>query len=485
MAKKVVLYIKTTQNPEKDKRYMRSKITKRIFAALLCAIMLLPLLVSCGNGLSAYDIAVQNGFVGSESEWLASLKGSDGKDGEAGKDGKDGVDGKDFSALNTSLEKLYAAAVSEGYEGTIEQYKTEVLGIVDTEGEFERVVNRSLLTSVSIIAYFQYRVEGSAFTNTSKGGTAATGFFYSVDKEKGDAYIVTNFHAIHDSTAKDQISKEIYVYLYGKEYTEMQIPVEIVGGSATFDIAVLKISDCEYIKNGSALAVEFRSSSDAVLGETVYTVGNAKSMGLSTSVGTLTMDSMELEVTRADKNGEVNMRLMRTDAPLNHGNSGGALFDKNGKVIGVVVAKNVDDEVEGIGYVIPSDIALRAVENIIHSREKYNSSTIKKCILGITVSAREQYTEIDEKTGIVRRKEKVVVMEIVPNSAAQGKVFPNDEILSLEVNGKVVKADRVHNIVDFMLGVYVGDTVKVTLVRDGKEMTVEIKFTESAISDIA
>ena len=430
---------------------MRSNAIKRILAVLLSVLAVLPLLASCGNGLSAYDIAVQNGFVGSESEWLASLKGSDGKDGEAGKDGKD------FSALNTSLEQLYAAAVSEGYEGSIEQYKTDVLGIVDNNGEFERVVNRSLLTSVSIIAYFQYRVEGSAFTNTSKGGTAATGFFYSVDKEKGD----------------------------GREYTEMQIPAEIVGGSATFDIAVLKISDCDYIKNGNALAVEFRSSSDVVLGETVYTVGNAKSMGLSTSVGTLTMDSMELEVTRADKNGEVNMRLMRTDAPLNHGNSGGALFDSNGKVLGVVVAKNVDDEVEGIGYIIPSDIALRAVENIIHSREKYNSSTIKKCILGISVSAQEQYTEIDEKTGIVRRKEKVVVMEIVPNSAAQGKVFPGDEILSLEVNGKVVKADRVHNIVDFMLGVFVGDTVKVTFVRDGKEMTMDIKFTESAISDIA
>ena len=246
-----------------------------------------------------------------------------------------------------------------------------------------------------------------------------------------------------------------------------------------------EIANSDLIKNGNVEAVKFRSSSDAVVGETVYTVGNAKSMGLSASVGVLTMDSMELEVPRADENGEVTMRLMRTDAPLNHGNSGGAFFDKDGNVLGVVVAKNVDDEVEGIGYIIPSDIARRAVENIIHSNEKYNSTTIKKCILGISVAAEEPYTEIEEGTGVVRRREKVIVKEIVPNSAAQGKVFPGDIILSIEVNGNVVKADRVHNIVDFMLGVYVGDTVKVTLVRDGKEMTVEITFTESAISDIA
>ncbi|MBQ7010112.1 MAG: serine protease [Clostridia bacterium] len=462
---------------------MITNIFKRTVAVLMCAVVLLPLLVSCtADGLSAYDIAVKNGFAGSESEWLASLKGSDGKDGEAG---KDGVDGKDFSALNTSLERLYAAAVSEGYKGTIEQYKTEVLGIADENGEFERVVNRSLLSAVSIIAYFQYRVEGSSFTNTSKGGTSATGFFYSIDKEAGDAYIVTNYHAVYDDKAKEKLSKEIYVYLYGQEYTLQQIPAQFVGGSATFDIAVLRVINSDLIKNGNVEAVKFRSSSDAVVGETVYTIGNAKSMGLSASVGVLTMDSMELEVPRADENGEVTMRLMRTDAPLNHGNSGGAFFDKDGNVLGVVVAKNVDDEVEGIGYIIPSDIARRAVENIIHSNEKYNSTTIKKCILGISVAAEEPYTEIEEGTGVVRRREKVIVKEIVPNSAAQGKVFPGDIILSIEVNGNVVKADRVHNIVDFMLGVYVGDTVKVTLVRDGKEMTVEIKFTESAISDIA
>lgn len=455
---------------------MIKKYISRILAAALCLLLVLPAATACSEGLSAYDIAVKNGFSGSESEWLASLKGSD---------GKDGADGKDFSALNTSLEQLYAAAVSEGFAGTVEDYKREVLGIEGDADGFVRTVNTSLLSAVSVLSYFEYRSQGASFSSTTKGGTAATGFIYSIDKENGDAYVVTNFHAVYDGKAKEKLSKEIYVCLYGLEDSTMRIPAVLMGGSATFDIAVLKVTGSELLKSASVNAVEWRSSSGIVLGETVFTVGNAKSMGLSTAVGTVTMESMELEVPRADDNGEVVMRLIRTDAPLNHGNSGGALFDSDGKVLGVVVAKNVDDEVEGIGYVIPSDIARRVVENLIHSKEVYNSSTIKKCLLGITVTYEQPYTEVDPETGAVRRKEQVVVKEIVANSAAQGKVFAGDIILSLAVNGSEVKAERVHQIVDFMLEVFVGDTVTVTLIRDGKEMQVDIVFTESSVSDIA
>ncbi len=453
---------------------------KRITAFILCLILLIPVLVSCmaQAGLSAYDIAVKNGFTGSEQEWLESLKG------EAGENGADGKDGEDFSLLEASFETLYAAAVSQGYTGTAEEYKRDVLGI-DNDDDLVRTINSSALSVVSVLSYFNYRVQGASFSNTSKGGSAASGFIYKLDKAKGDAYIITNYHAVYDSTSKEKLSEEVYVRLYGLEQTELQIPAEYVGGTATFDIAVLKVTDSDLIKNGNVAAIQPRSSSGVKLGETVFTVGNAKSMGLAASVGTVSMDSMELEVDRADNNGKVVMRLLRTDAPLNHGNSGGALFDKNGKVLGVVVAKNIDAQVEGIGYIIPSDIAFRAADNIIHSKETYGVSNIKKCLLGITVTYEDPYTVIDPDTGAVYRKENVVVKDIVASSAATGKVFIDDIIISLALNGETVMADRVHNIVDFMLGVHVGDTVTVTLIRDGKEMNVDITFTESSVSDIA
>lgn len=462
---------------------MFSNSFKKITALILCLVFLMPSLASCmaESGESAYDIAVKNGFVGSEQEWLASLKGADGSDG---KDGTDGKDGEDFSLLNASFETLYAAAVKQGYTGTAEEYKRDVLGI-DGADALVQTINNAALSAVSVISYFNYRTQGSSFSSTSKGGSAASGFIYKLDKEKGDAYVITNYHAVYDVTSKEKLSEEIYVRLYGLEQTDLQIPAVFVGGTATFDIAVLKITNSELIKNGNAAAVETRSSSTAKLGETVYTIGNAKSMGLAVSVGTVSMDSMELEVDRADNNGKVVMRLLRTDTPLNHGNSGGALFDRDGKVIGVVVAKNIDDQVEGIGYIIPSDIAFRAANNIIHSSETYGVKNIKKCLLGISVAAEEPYTVIDSATGAVLRREKVVVQEIVASSAATGKVFVGDIIVSLSAKGETVMADRVHNIVDFMLGVYVGDTVTVTLIRNGEEMKVDITFTESSVSDIA
>lgn len=454
---------------------------KRITALFLCLVLLVPAFASCATrGLSAYDIAVNNGFKGTEKEWLESLKGDSGADG---KDGKNGEDGKDISLLDASFESLYAAAVEQGYKGTAEEYKRDVLGI-DNNDDLVRTINASALSAVSVLSYFNYRVQGTSYTNTSKGGSAATGFIYKLDKEKGDAYVVTNYHAVYDSESKEKLSQEIYIRLYGLEQTDLQIDAEYIGGTATYDIAVLKITDCDLIKNGNVVAVQSRSSSSVKLGETVFTIGNAKSMGLAASVGTVSMDSMELEVDRADDNGKVVMRVMRTDTPLNHGNSGGALFDKNGKVLGVVVAKNIDAQVEGIGYVIPSDIAFRAADNIIYSSEMYGVSNIRKCLLGITVTYEQPHTVIDPETGAVHRKENVVVKEIVPLSAATGKIEVGDVIVSLSLNGETVMADRVHNIVDFMLGVFVGDTVTVTLIRDGREMNVDITFTESSVSDI-
>jgi S1-C subfamily serine protease len=95
------------------------------------------------------------------------------------------------------------------------------------------------------------------------------------------------------------------------------------------------------------------------------------------------------------------------------------------------------------------------------------------------------YTVIDPETGAVHRREDVVVREIVASSAASGKIFVDDIIVSLSANGETVMAHRVHNIIDFMLGIRVGDTITVTLIRDGKEMTVDITLTENSVSDIA
>ena len=84
----------------------------------------------------------------------------------------------------------------------------------------------------------------------------------------------------------------------------------------------------------------------------------------------------------------------------------------------------------------------------------------------------------------VRTKEKIVVTEVSPNSAAQGKIFPDDIIIAIESKNERVEARRSYQLVDFMLSVRAGDVVKVEIERDGVLQTVEIAFSEANLSEI-
>lgn len=403
----------------------------KIICIVLCAVIIMPVLSACAkDGLSAYDIAVKNGFEGTEQEWLLSLKGADAP---------------------------------------------------DMSDAFARAVNRGLLSAVSITTYAEF---GDDETTTSQRKGVGSGFFYSIDKENGSAYIVTNFHVVYNKDARFPVLRQIHVSFYGLEESGYSVPATYVGGSATFDIAVLKIENCDQLKTGPWQVAPVRSSADIMLGETVFAVGDAKMLGISTAVGTVTQETLQKKIPRADENGEVDMRLFRVDAPINSGTSGGAVFDRNANVIGVVVAKNSDASVEGIGYIIPSDIALRVAGSLIDGYEKNGSDKLNKCLLGVTVIAKDPFVYVDEGTGAVRTKEKVVVTEVSPNSAAQGKIFPDDIIIAIESANERVEARRSYQLVDFMLSVRVGDVIKVEIERDGVLQTVEIAFSEANLSEI-
>lgn len=403
----------------------------KIICIVLCAVFIMPVLSACAkDGLSAYDIAVKNGFEGTEQEWLLSLKGADAP---------------------------------------------------DNSDAFARAVNRGILSTVSITTLAEYGTD-ELTSSTRKG--VGSGFIYGMDKENGSAYIVTNFHVLYDKSARFPIIKDIGVSFYGLDESGYSVPAAYVGGSATYDIAVLRIEDCELLKTGPWQAASVRSSSDIMLGESVFTLGNAKMLGISAAAGTVTQETLDKLIPRADGEGEVNMRLFRIDAPVNHGNSGGPVFDRNANVIGVVVAKNSDSDVEGIGYIIPSDIALRVAGNLVDGYEKNGSEKVQKCLLGVTVKAAKPFVYVDEETGAVRKKEKIQVTAVTPNSAAQGIIFPDDIIIAIENKNERIEATRAYQLVDFMLSVRVGDTVKVEIERDGVLQTVEIAFSEANLSEI-
>ena len=396
------------------------------------------------DGLSAYEIAVRNGYQGTEAEWLASLKGDKGEDG---KDGKDGLSGEDADHAQSM-----------------------------------RNINEALLASVSI--YCEYpKSSGSSYS-------AGSGVIHKIDKEKGDAYIITNYHVIYSasSTTEDKISNNIRVYLYGMYFDgtdnmdKTGIKAEFIGGSMTYDIAVLKLSGSEKIKNSDAMAIKVAHSNKVTVGMTAIAIGNAEGLGISVTSGVVSIESENISLTAVDNLTRVVMRVCRIDTAVNSGNSGGGLFNASGELIGIVNAKIKKTTVENIGYAIPSNIAVSAAQNIIDHCEGKDNKQLLKCLIGITVSTTDTRAEYNED-GSITLYDTVTIQDITETSIAFGTIKVGDILYKIQLgDGEEINICRQYELVDILLNARVGDSVKLTVLRNGKEVVFTGTFTEANLT---
>ena len=156
---------------------------------------------------------------------------------------------------------------------------------------------------------------------------------------------------------------------------------------------------------------------------------------------------------------------MRIDAAVNGGNSGGALFNSKGDVIGIVNAKMSSSSVDNIGYAIPSNVAKNVAENIIY----YDSidptcDSVMRTIIGIEPGIDRAYSVYDSETGKVHKMEQVKVANVTSGSAASGKIFANDILNSITIDGEKIEITRKYDIFDAMLKVKNSDSFKSTIV---------------------
>ena len=170
------------------------------------------------------------------------------------------------------------------------------------------------------------------FGMTSSTAVNGSGFILSED-----GYILTNYHVI-ETAYLNRLSVSVMTY-DGTEYT-----ASIVGFEAANDIAVLKIE-------ANGLHAATLGDSDAiVMGETVYAIGNPLGE-LAYSMSTGTVSGLNRVIVTEEAAGGINM--FQIDAAVNHGNSGGPVYNSRGEVIGVVTAKSGDTDAEGIGFAVP------------------------------------------------------------------------------------------------------------------------------------
>ena len=139
-----------------------------------------------------------------------------------------------------------------------------------------------MLSSVSITASGLGGLEGGA----------GSGIIYKLDKNVGTAFIITNYHVVYGENANNEfkVCDDIKVYLCGSEINngidnDMGINAEFIGGSMYYDIAILKVTNSELLKNSIARQAKIIDSDSVYAGQSVYAVGNAEGYGISVTSG--------------------------------------------------------------------------------------------------------------------------------------------------------------------------------------------------------
>lgn len=446
----------TPETPPEPEQPVRKK--NRVGTKVLVALLILALI--------AQAIVIGVGFASVKNIESSAINGngelviyySDGTSQNlgvvVGKDGQDGEDGK------------------SGTNGT-----TTIIGAEDST---TLSVSQALRSSVSILCTF---VAESRQGGTTTYYSAGSGVIYDLDMETGSAFVITNYHVVYDEDSRQDngIAETINLYLYGGEYSGLELQATYVGGSMYYDLAILRVENSDILKNSDALAVTVVNSDDVQVGSTAIAVGNAASEGISVTSGIVSVDSEYLSMTAVDGITTVDYRVMRIDTAVNSGNSGGGLFDRNGNLIGIVNAKIIDDGVENIGYALPSTVVTAVADNIIYYCYESDNENVMRAIMGITVITNDSCAVYEEETGLMKIRETVVVHSV--DETQLGKVFQvDDQLVSITIGGKTLQITRQHQLIDAMLTARVGDEVTFTVLRNGQETALSITVTEDCLT---
>ncbi len=361
---------------------------------------------------------------------------------------------------------------------------TQTLGASSGSGDPQQApsIELTLSGTESDIANATTKGLQSAVTVLLDGSISGSGVIYRMDKSAGDAFIITNYHVVYDSY-RGRVSNDLSVYLYGAEYESLAIPAEYVGGSMYYDIAILQIEDSERLRNAPAAAtVELADSDLTSVGTEAIAVGNPRGLGLSATYGIVSVDSESITMKAADDYTTVSLRVLRIDTAVNNGNSGGGLYDAQGKLIGIVNAKISSASVENIAYAIPSNVVRAVADNIIDHCYGTPLMTVQRCTLGISITITDSSAVINTETGGLSIVETVVISSDVTSGPAKDQLKRNDVLQSIKIgDGEARAITRSYHAVDAMLDARVGDTVEITVRRANGTVTASFTVTEAML----
>lgn len=282
--------------------------------------------------------------------------------------------------------------------------------------------------------------------NYSRGQLYSTGsgFVFKTDDKFG--YILTNYHVISGG------SEVSVVFTNNKEEK-----VTVVGYDEYSDIAVLSID-----KSNILATAQLGSSESLRIGDTTFAVGTPVDSSVYSWSVTRGILSGKNRMVQVDN---YVMSVLQTDTAINSGNSGGPLCNANGEVIGITNMKLASSQIEGMGFAIPIDDAVKNAESLISGKK------INRPYLGVSIYDNNNYFSNDTS----------VYVESVEHGGAADKagIKKGDKIIKIEDT-------EITNTSYFRYQLYkynIGDKIKITVERDGKEKTFTVTLTSNSVNN--
>lgn len=360
-------------------------------------------------------------------------------------------------SLPTLIGLLVVISLISGFVGAMIMIKLEPTtttnnGITTSNTELKET--NSIASAVEKVYDAVVVVEGYKDKQLASTGT---GFVYK--KSNNKAYIMTNHHVISDC---DSVK---VLFTNGNE-----LETKLVGSDTYSDIAVLSVKDSDEIKSAT-----MGDSSKLKVGDTVFTVGSPEGSDYAGTVtkGVLSAKDRLVEVALTNsQTSDYYMNVLQTDAAINPGNSGGPICNTNGEVIGITNMKLVDNSVEGMGFAIPIEDAIKYAETL----EK--EGKIDRPYIGISM--------LDLSNSYYLWQAGIMVPENITSGVAIYSVESNSpaEKAGLQKGDIIIKLgdNKTESLAEFRYELYKlspNDKVKVTYIRDGKENTTTIELGKS------
>ncbi|SDX52585.1 Do/DeqQ family serine protease [Lutibacter oricola] len=346
---------------------------------------------------------------------------------------------KVVEAKPTTMQTNFGNSMVAGMENTDFTVAAE-----KTLNSVVHVKNTSVKTYTDPMAQFFYG-QGNGTKQYSQVGTGS-GVVISKD-----GYIITNNHVIKNAT-------EIEVTLNNKKVYK----AELIGTDSTNDIALLKVEadDLPYVTFGDSNSIK--------VGEWVLAVGNPYNLTSTVTAGIVSAKGRDL-----DGNSSIDS-FIQTDAAVNPGNSGGALVNTRGELIGINTAiSSKTGSFVGYSFAVPSNIAQKVIEDIMEF------GSVQKAVLG--VKGGELNGNVSKKLD-VDLTEGFYIAEVIEGSGADKAGLESDDII-IKVNN--VKISTYADLTGFLGSKRPNDVVAVTYLREGKQYTANVTLLKNEVSNVS